>query len=259
MRSRASGRRCGRPSAPSTSTTPRPGTTPGALLHARDAPVPVGQPAHGARPQLHARRRRHALPAPERAGGAASDGVRLVRAARRERGDPRGRQPARDHRAEHRLDHATRCAAWAGRSTGIARSPPTSRRTTTGRSGCSCASSRRARLSQGGAGQLVPERSDRARERARRRRKVLALRRGRRAAEHGAVVLQDHRLRRRAARRPATTIDWPERTKKIQTQLDRPLRRRRGAVPGRGARPRHPRLHDAARHAVRRDVLRRRA
>ena len=39
----------------------------------------------------------------------------------------------------------------------------------------------------------------------------------------------------------------------------RPLRGRRGAVPRRRARPRHPGLHDAARHAVRRDVLRDRA
>ena len=55
------------------------------------------------------------------------------------------------------------------------------------------------------------------------------------------------------------TIDWPERTKKIQTQLDRTLRGRRAAVPRRGARPRHRRLHDPSRHGLRRDVLRRRA
>ena len=42
-------------------------------------------------------------------------------------------------------------------------------------------------------GQLVPVRPDGARERARRRRPLLALREHRRDAEHGAVVLQDHR------------------------------------------------------------------
>ena len=47
-----------------------------------------------------------------------------------------------------------------------------------------------------GAGQVVPERPDRALERARRRRSLLALRHDRRDAEHGAVVLPDHRLRR---------------------------------------------------------------
>ena len=42
-------------------------------------------------------------------------------------------------------------------------------------------------------------------------------------------------------------------------QLDRPLRGRRGHLPDRGARRGRARLHDAARHAVRRDVLRARA
>ena len=116
----------------------------------------------------------------------------------------------------------------------------------------------RARLPQGGARQLVPVRPDRARERARRRRPLLALRHDGRDAEHGAVVLQDHRLRRRAARRPGD-IDWPERTKKIQTDWIGRSEGRGGAVPRRGARPRHPGLHDASRHALRRDVLRHRA
>ena len=42
-------------------------------------------------------------------------------------------------------------------------------------------------------------------------------------------------------------------------QLDRPERGRRDPLPRRGARHRHPRLHDAAGHAVRRDLLRARA
>ena len=42
-------------------------------------------------------------------------------------------------------------------------------------------------------------------------------------------------------------------------QLDRPLRGRRDPLPRRGAGHRHRGLHDAAGHAVRRDVLRRRA
>ncbi len=107
------------------------------LLHARDAAVPVRQPAHGARPQLHAGRRRHALQATQRLHRAAADGLRLVRPARRERRDQGRRSPARDHRAQHRGDPCTRCAAWAGRSTGSARCPRTSRPSTAGRSGCS--------------------------------------------------------------------------------------------------------------------------
>ena len=42
-------------------------------------------------------------------------------------------------------------------------------------------------------------------------------------------------------------------------QLDRAERGRRDPLPRRGARHRHPRLHDAARHALRRDLLRARA
>ena len=75
------------------------------LLHARDAPVPVGQrDAHGPRPELHAGRRRHPFPPPERLHGAAPDGLRRLRPAGRERGDQGGRPPARDHRSQHRVD-----------------------------------------------------------------------------------------------------------------------------------------------------------
>ena len=57
-------------------------------------------------------------------------------------------------------------ATGASRSTGTASSAPTSRATTAGRSGSSCGSSRRARLPQGGGGQLVPQGRHRARQRA---------------------------------------------------------------------------------------------
>ncbi len=116
----------------------------------------------------------------------------------------------------------------------------------------------RARLPQGGARQLVPERPDRALERARRRRPLLALRGDRRGAEHGAVVLQDHRVRRRAARRPGD--DRLARADEEDPEpAHRTVRGRRAALPHRRARPRHRGLHDAARHRLRRDVLRRRA
>ena len=67
---------------------------------------------------------------------------------------------------------------------------------------------RRARplLPQGGAGQLVPERPDRHRERVRRRRPLRALRRRGRAAEHDPVVHADDRVRRRAARVPGRRV-----------------------------------------------------
>ena len=118
----------------------------------------------------------------------------------RERRDQGRRPSARDHRAQHRGDPPPDAAHGLGdrlaaRGVGAradvlpldAVALPEVLRA-------------RARVSQGGARQLVPERPDRARERARRRRSLLALRVRRRGAEHGAVVLQDHRVRRRAAR-----------------------------------------------------------
>ena len=174
-----------------------------ALLHARDAAVPVRHLHMGhvlnytlGDVSTHFRRRSGSTVA-------AADGLRLVRPAGRERGDQGGRPSARDHRAQHRDDPRADAPDGLGDRLGPrglraravvlpldAVAVPEVLRA-------------RARLPQGGAGQLVPERPDRARERARRRRPLLALRRDRRGAEHGAVVLQDHRVRRRAARRPA--------------------------------------------------------
>ena len=116
------------------------------------------------------------------AARAAPDGLRLVRPAGRERGDPRGRPPARDHRAEHRRDpQAIKRMGWAIDWTReVSTHEPEYYRWTQwlflkllrGR----------ARLPQGGAGQVVPERPDRARERAGDRRPLRALRRRGRGA-----------------------------------------------------------------------------
>ena len=68
-------------------------------------------------------------------------------------------------------------------------------------------------------------------------------------------MLRDHRLRRPAARRPR-----PARLARVDqadaAQLDRPQRRRRGRLPGRGARRASTidGVHHPSRHAVRRDV-----
>ena len=106
----------------------------------------------------------------------------------------------------------------------------------------------------------MPERPDRRGERVRRRRPLRALRRRGRAAEHDAVVLQDHRVRRRAARvRPARRRVVARAVEDDPAQLDRALGRRRDPVPRRGPGRRPARLHDAAGHVVRRDVLRCRA
>ena len=82
----------------------------------------------------------------------------------------------------------------------------------------------------------------------------------RRQEEAHPVVLQDHRLRRPAARRPepARGLLAVEGAGDA-AQLDRPLDRRRRRLRDRGASGRRDRLHDAPRHAVRHDVHGRRA
>ena len=75
--------------------------------------------------------------------------------------------------------------------------------------------------------QLVPERPDRARQRAGDRRALRALRRRGRGAHARAVVLQDHRLRRAAAGRPGRRA-LARAGRDDAAQLDRPLGRRRG-------------------------------
>ena len=190
--------------------------------------------------------------------GAAADGFRLVRTARRERRHPRGRPSARDHRAEHRDDPQPDAQDGLGdrlaaRGLGAradllpldAVALPEVLRA-------------RARVPQGGARSTGARTTRPCSRTSTSSTAVLAVRRRRRGAEHGAVVLQDHRVRRPAARRPGDDR-LAGAHEEDPDELDRPLRGRRGAVPRRGARHRHPGLHDASRHAVRRDVLRRRA
>ena len=112
------------------------------------------------------------------------------------------------------------------------------------------------RLSQGGARQLVPGRPDGARERAGDRRPLRALRRRGRGQEPGAVVLQDHRLRRRAARRDGHARALARARADDAAQLDRPLGGRARGLPRRRIRRGAAGLHDAPGHALRRHLLR---
>ena len=101
-----------------------------------------------------------------------------------------------------------------------------------------------------------PEGPDRARERAGDRRPLRALRHRGRGEEPDAVVLPDHRLRRRAARRDGAARAVARARPDDAAQLDRPLGGRRGRLPRRRNRRGAAGLHDPAGHAVRRDVLR---
>ena len=110
-------------------------------------------------------------------------------------------------------------------------------------------------LSRRGGRQVVPPRPDRPRQRAGHRRALRALRPPRRGAPARAVVLPHHRLRRPPARRPRHDRVAHARQDDA-AQLDRALGGRGGHLPQRGAGDRLPGLHDAAGHALRRDVLR---
>ena len=206
-----------------------------ALVPARDAAVPVRQRLHMGHVLnytlgdvvTHVRRR-------SGCDGAAPDGLRRLRPAGRERRDPRGRPSARDHRAQHRHDPRADEAAGLGDRLGPRGLGARARVLPLDAVAVPEVLRARARLPEGGAGQLVPERPDRARERARRRRPLRALRRARRAAEHDAVVLQDHRVRRRScSRRPAAR------------RSTGPSGRRRSSATGSAA-PRAPRSSSAS-------------
>ena len=116
----------------------------------------------------------------------------------------------------------------------------------------------RPRLPKGRGRQLVPERPDRACERAGEGRPLRALRCRGRGAQARRVVLPHHRVRRSPARRDEGRGVAGARAGDA-AQLDRPVGRRGGPLPGRRARHRHPGVHDTSRHAVRCDLLRARA
>ena len=109
---------------------------------------------------------------------------------------------------------------------------------------------------RGGAGQVVPEGPDGARERAGDRRPLRAVRHRGGGAQPDAVVLQDHRLRRPAARRDGAARVLARARADDAAELDRPLGGRARHVHGRRERRGAAGLHDAARHVVRRHLLR---
>ena len=200
-------------------------------VRARDAAVPLRRSAHGARQELHDRR--CALPSapPPRPARAAPDGLRRVRPAGRERRDPRGPPPARRHERQHRRDpQADEAHGLVDRL--VARAVDRRARVLP-LDAVDLPAAVRARpgLQARGARQLVPGRSDGARQRAGHRRPLRALRRAGREPRAGAVVLQDHRLRPAAAGRHGAARGLARARADDAAQLDRPLRGCRGALP----------------------------
>ena len=225
------------------------------VLRPRDAAVPLGRAAHGAPEELLRRRRGRALPPPHGPQGAAPDGLRRVRAAGREPRDQDGRAPARlDREVDRAVPDA---AAPLGAVDRLVARVRHARAALLPLDPVAVPEAVRARpgLPQGGRGQLVPGRRDRAGQRAGHRRPLRALRQPGRGAPARAVVLPHHGLRRPPARRPRGHPLALARQDDA-AQLDRPLRGRRGHVRRSRDRRGVPRLHHAPGHAVRRDVLR---
>ena len=225
------------------------------VLRARDAALSVGRPAHGSSQELCGRGCGRALPAPRRAPRAPSHRLRRLRPAGREQRDQERAAPARVDRAVDRglpprvplVGRVVRLVARARLQRAEllpldAVDLPQALRA-------------RARLPRRGGGQLVPGRRDRARQRAGHRRPLRALRLAGRGAPARAVVLPHHRLRRPPARRPRRRRVALARGHHA-AQLDRALRGRGGPVQRARDGRRLPRLHHAAGHAVRRDLLR---
>ena len=116
------------------------------------------------------------------------------------------------------------------------------------------------RLPQGGAGQLVPERPDRARERAGDRRPLRALRRRGRAQEPRAVVLPDHGVRRPPARRDERcSSPGPSTCSRCSATGSAAPRAPRSSSGSRSWTIEIPVFTTRPGHALRRDVLRARA
>ena len=174
----------------------------GEALRADDVPLPERGPAHGSRRGLRPARRGGALLVAAGLRGAEPDGLRLVRAERRERRDPRQRAPGHVHLRQHRdvdrvvpeVRHQLRLEPDVQhlRPRVLPLDPVAVPAVPRARAG----------LPQGEPGQLVPGRPDGAGQRAGHRRPLRALRRRGDQARADPVVLQDHRVRPGAAGQP---------------------------------------------------------
>ena len=225
------------------------------VLRARHAALPQRRAAHRPSEGLLRRRRGRAFPSPHGPPRAEPDGLRRVRPAGREPRDRDRPAPARlDRRGDRavsplvsRVGHLDRLDARV-RHARAARLPLDA-------VDLPGAVQARPGLPEAGGRQLGSGRGDRAGQRAGQGRPWRAFGRARRGAPADAVVLQDHRLRRQAAR--GSRHDPLARARQDDAaQLDRALGGRGGRLSQRAAGDRLPGLHDAAGHAVRGDVLR---
>ena len=187
--------------------------------------------------------------------GAEPDGLRLLRPAGGERRDPPRRAPGHLHPGQHR--QVDRVVPQVRRVVRLVAHVQHQRPGVLPLDAVAVpgAVQAGAGLPQEQPGQLVPQRPDRAGQRAGRRRRLRSLWRGGDQEEPDPVVLQDHRLRPGAAGRPGRAGGHLARPRRHRAaQLDRAVRGRPRRLRRRGPWRAGHRLHDAPRHAVRRDV-----
>ena len=247
--------------APHQRARPRSGRA--AVLQPHDVPLPLGRgAARREHVRLHRQRRLRPVQAAPGVRRLRADRVRRLRHPQRELRDQGGRQPRRADPAEHRELPApapphrrhVRLAARAvhHRSRVLQVDPVDLPPAPQGGEG----------LQEGGGGQLVPQGQDRAGQRAGHRRPVRALRHAGRAADAGAVVLPDHRVRRPAAGQPGRQVEdglvgqhhAPRSATGSAARRARRSTSRSPTAPTARRRWRHPRLHHPARHRLRRHL-----
>ena len=180
-----------------------------AVLQPHDVPLPLGRgAARGEHVRLH--RQRHLRPVQAAAGvrRLRADRLRRVRHPQRELRDQAGHQPRRPDPAEHRATSAASSAASAACSTGATSCPPPIPAYYKWTQWIFLQLFKAGKAyKKAAAVNWCPHGQDRAGQRAGHQRPLRALRHGGGAADAGAVVLPDHRLRRPAAGRSGRQVE----------------------------------------------------
>ncbi len=223
-----------------------------------DVPLPVREAPHGARAQLHDRRRAHALLPDARLQRAAADGLGRVRPAGRERGDGERRAAGAVDLRQHRLHEEAAPVARLRDRLGARARHLQARLLPLEPVAVPAHARARHRLQAHRRGELGPGRPDRARQRAGDRRPRLAHRRGGREARDPDVLPPHHAVRGGAARGAGHAARLARAREADAGELDRAQRGGELRLPLRARRREEAdaRVYHARRHDHGRDVQR---
>ena len=219
----------------------------------RHASVPVGRPpARGARPDLLSDRRAPPLSQADRRDRVLPHGLGRLWPSRGELRDPEGDSSPHLHAREHRGDEGT--VSGVGSSLRLDEGGHDLRARVLPLEPVVLpqASREGSRDPEEIGGQLVPLVPHSSRERAGRGGRLRTLQDAGRPARAGAVVPEDHRLRRAAPGRPRHARRMARESRHDAAQLDRQVHGRRSRLRDSVARGNGARLHDASGHGVRR-------